>query len=170
MHVQPTGKVSFRFYLCFCSGKIIQKPVLSFCSIVLWKRNPINWVKEGFVFKNPGGRAISQAVSRRPLTAEAQARAQVIPCGICGGQSGTGTGFSPSSSIPPVNVSPPWLFILMWGRTIGPLVAAVQRHSLTPSMWTTTTNILVFVFQVKQRFSNGEKGALNLVFLRQGID
>jgi hypothetical protein len=31
-----------------------------------------------------------QAVSRRPLTAEAR----VSPCGICGGQSGTGTGFS----------------------------------------------------------------------------
>jgi hypothetical protein len=31
------------------------------------------------------GRAMSQAVSRRPLTAEAR----VGPCGICGGQSGT---------------------------------------------------------------------------------
>jgi hypothetical protein len=38
------------------------------------------------------GRAMAQAVSRRPLTTEAR------PCGICGGQSGTGTGFSPSTS------------------------------------------------------------------------
>jgi hypothetical protein len=42
------------------------------------------------------GRAMAQVVSRRPLTAEAWVRARVNPCGICGGQSGTGTGFSPS--------------------------------------------------------------------------
>jgi hypothetical protein len=41
------------------------------------------------------GRAVAQAVSRRPLTAEARVR----PCGICGGQSGTRTGFSPTSSV-----------------------------------------------------------------------
>jgi hypothetical protein len=34
-----------------------------------------------------------QAVSRRPLTAEARCRSGPSPCGICGGQSGTGTGF-----------------------------------------------------------------------------
>ena len=52
---------------------------------------------------------MTQAVSRRPLTAEAQVRSRVIPFGICGGQSGTGTGFfsrvlrfSPVSLIPPV--------------------------------------------------------------------
>jgi hypothetical protein len=47
------------------------------------------------------GRAKAQVVSRRPLTAEAWVRAPVSLCGICGGQSGTGTGFSPSSSIFP---------------------------------------------------------------------
>jgi hypothetical protein len=34
----------------------------------------------------------------------------------------------------PVNIIPPWFSILSpGGRTIGPLVAAVQRHSLTLS-------------------------------------
>jgi hypothetical protein len=40
-------------------------------------------------------------VSRRPLTAEARVRARINPCGICGGQSGSGTGFSLSSSVFP---------------------------------------------------------------------
>jgi hypothetical protein len=39
------------------------------------------------------GRAMAQAVSRRPLTAEVRVHARVNPCEICGGQSGTGTGF-----------------------------------------------------------------------------
>jgi hypothetical protein len=43
--------------------------------------------------------AMVWAVSRQPLTAEARVRARVNLCGICGGQSGTGTGFSPSSSV-----------------------------------------------------------------------
>jgi hypothetical protein len=40
-------------------------------------------------------------------------RAQVSPCLICGEQSGTGIGLSPSSSGSPVNVIPPWLCILL---------------------------------------------------------
>jgi hypothetical protein len=44
---------------------------------------------------------MAQAVSRRPLTTEARVRSQVGPCGICGEQSGIGTGFSPSTSVFP---------------------------------------------------------------------
>jgi hypothetical protein len=44
---------------------------------------------------------MAQAVSRRPLTAEARVRSRVSPGEICGGQSGTRTGFSPSTSVFP---------------------------------------------------------------------
>jgi hypothetical protein len=54
------------------------------------------------------GCAMAQVVSRRPLTVEARVRDQDNPCGICGGQSGTGIGFSP------VNIIPPSLSILMF--------------------------------------------------------
>jgi hypothetical protein len=42
---------------------------------------------------------MAQAVSRRPVILEARVRARVNPCGSGGEQSGTGTGFSPSSSV-----------------------------------------------------------------------
>jgi hypothetical protein len=48
---------------------------------------------------------MAQVVSRRPLIAEAAVHARVNPYRICTGQSGTGTGFSPSSSVSPVNIS-----------------------------------------------------------------
>jgi hypothetical protein len=47
------------------------------------------------------GRTIAQAVSHRSFTAEAWVRAHVSSSEIYGGQSGTGTGFSPSHSVFP---------------------------------------------------------------------
>jgi hypothetical protein len=47
------------------------------------------------------GRAMTQVISRRPFTAEARVRTRANPCGICGGQSGNGTVFSPSFSVFP---------------------------------------------------------------------
>jgi hypothetical protein len=54
-------------------------------------------------------RAIAQAVSHRPLTAEARARYQISLCKIYGGQSGNRTGFSPSTSVFPSSIIPPML-------------------------------------------------------------
>jgi hypothetical protein len=47
------------------------------------------------------GHAMAQAVSRRSPTAEAR----VGPFGICGGQSGTGTGFFPEYFGFPLSIS-----------------------------------------------------------------
>jgi hypothetical protein len=44
---------------------------------------------------------MAQAVSRRLLTAESWVRARFSPYSICGEQKGTGTGFSPISSVLP---------------------------------------------------------------------
>ena len=46
------------------------------------------------------GSAMAQAVSRRPLAAEALDRSQATPCEDCGGQSGTETGFPLTSVVP----------------------------------------------------------------------
>jgi hypothetical protein len=57
----------------------------------------MNERSEKRIRKFGSGRAMAQAVSRRPLTAEDRVRARVNPCGICGGQSDTGTGIFPKS-------------------------------------------------------------------------
>jgi hypothetical protein len=73
---------------------------------------------------------MAQAVSRRPLIAEARVRFCVSPRWICGGQSGTGTGLFPSLSVSPVIIFPPWISILMYclGDVAGRSSETVSSH------------------------------------------
>jgi hypothetical protein len=61
---------------------------------------------------------MAQAVSRRPPAAEARLRSRVSPCGIFGGQSGTGTGFPPSSSALPYQFHSTGALLLRKGQKI----------------------------------------------------
>jgi hypothetical protein len=89
------------------------------------------------------GCAIAQAVSRQVPTEAAQVRAQVKSCWICGGQSGTGTGFLRVLRFPLQILIPPTAphssSISSGAGTIGQLVADVPSGlSLTPSQETKT--------------------------------
>jgi hypothetical protein len=71
---------------------------------------------------------MAQAVSRRLLTAEAQARARITPRGICGGQSDTGINFPPSL------VSPCQYHSTVAGdqtRSVGKCSSETQFHSIS---------------------------------------
>jgi hypothetical protein len=76
-------------------------------------------------------RAMAQAVSRWPLITKTRFRARFSPYEICGGQSVTGTGFSPSSSVFPYKYHSRVALhahISSERWTVGPLVAAAQQQ------------------------------------------
>jgi hypothetical protein len=76
-----------------------------------------------------------EMVTHRPLIPEARVQAEVNPCGICGGQCGTGTGYSQSSLVFPCRYHCSVALntrISSKGWKISPLVVAVQRDSLIP--------------------------------------
>jgi hypothetical protein len=101
----------------------------SLCWTCKWRllNNQYYW---GFLFSISHflGRAMAQAVSRRPPTAEARVRSRVSLCGICGGQSGTGTSFSPSSSV----------FPCQFHSTGAPLLGKWQKNNLSFSAYLLT--------------------------------
>ena len=49
---------------------------------------------------------INQEVSRRPVIVESRIQSQASSCGICDGQSGNETSFSPSASVSSVCIIP----------------------------------------------------------------
>jgi hypothetical protein len=94
------------------------------------------------------GHTIAQAVTRLPVIAEARVRARVRPYGICGGQTGTGAGFfSEFFGFPCQYHSTMALHahISHGGRTINPLMAAVQRHSHTPWTWNNNSGVESYI-------------------------
>jgi hypothetical protein len=79
---------------------------------------------------------MARVVSCRPLTVEVRVLAVVSPCEICGGQSGTVTGFFSKFFSFPCHYHSTiavHTHMLSGGWTLGLLVAVVQRGSLIPS-------------------------------------
>jgi hypothetical protein len=93
---------------------------------------------------------MAQAVSRWPLTAEARVRTRVNPCGICGGQSGTGQVFSEyfvfpckyhSTIAPYSSITAPWGVRSLWPRsTLSQPRSSVRGFTSDPAHWLETEN------------------------------
>jgi hypothetical protein len=93
-------------YVSVCRYQsIISRPIfIKLCT------NTVSFQIDSYYLLSPYcGRAMAQVVSRRHPTAEARVRSRVNPCGICGGQSGTVTGF-------PLSISFHWCSITMKRR------------------------------------------------------
>jgi hypothetical protein len=87
------------------SEGILKKHKRSICTLQLLNKftgcDLINCCWQTAKVSVKSGRAMAQAVSRWPPTAEARVRSRVSLYGICGGQNGIGTGFFPSTSVFP---------------------------------------------------------------------
>jgi hypothetical protein len=93
--------VSSARYLCRMLSRILHRVVRATSSSVCGQGWTHSEDIRRLCIRYTDDLAMAQVVSRRPLTTEARVRARVNSCVICGGQSGTGTGFSPSSSVFP---------------------------------------------------------------------
>jgi hypothetical protein len=96
---------------------------------------------EKLVVNSREGRAKAQAVGRKFLTAEAWVRAQVSPCRICGGESGTGTSFLRVLWFFPVSIIPPLFHIhsyIIWGMDKGPVRGPVPQRQQSHPIATVT--------------------------------
>jgi hypothetical protein len=99
------------FVMSVCTHAQFDNLWVGFHKILYWR--VLRGIVELFEFTlESGGRDVAETVSRRPPTAEARVRFRVCPCRICGGQSGTRTGFPPVLRFSPVNFIPPVLHCL----------------------------------------------------------
>jgi hypothetical protein len=79
------------------------------------------------------GHSMAQAVSCCPLTVEARVHTQASLYRIYGRQSGTETGFSPSSSVFPTSISFHHSSILVYHRPIRCVIALTKQHIIISS-------------------------------------
>lgn len=94
--LQPNLRILESAYLC------LQK--FYRCIIKQAKHKDLPRIQAAFSYNgslNFAYLCLSQAVSRQPLTAKVRVRSEAIPCEICNGRSGTGTGFVLSTSVVP---------------------------------------------------------------------
>jgi hypothetical protein len=93
-----------------------------------------------------------QAAIHRPVTSEARSLSRVSPCEVCGGQSGTGTGFSPRSSPPPPNtvILPmfhthywfyDWSYVVLENDNFVSITKSRKRHTFLTIKPTRCTNL-----------------------------
>jgi hypothetical protein len=102
---------------------------------------------------------MDQAVSLRPLTAEARVQFQVSRFEICGRQSATGTGFYPSTSVFSGNISQPmlhthlYLHVAVTGKTNGRGLGTFQKAMLFQNSGTLDRKVhsLFIVFKGKNK-------------------
>jgi hypothetical protein len=100
----------YGLYLCVLCGSQNKQRLFHCTTLTDWfvllrrsvftARYDLNLTAETFISSLFHGRAMAQVVSRRPLTAEARVRSQVITCEICGGQNGYNRVFSQYFSFP----------------------------------------------------------------------
>jgi hypothetical protein len=108
------------------------------------------------------GRAMAQAVSHRPPTAKARVRSRVSPCGICGEQNGTGTGFSPSTSVFPCQFHSTGAPLLGKGQKIIIFIFTTGLHN-KPQGWGAS-------FSAKKQRGGKENNGKQYFILGNSID
>jgi hypothetical protein len=94
------------------------------------KRTGLTEITLSSVSEGTYGRAIAQEVNCRLPTAAARVRSQLRSCGVCGGQSGIGTGFLLVLRFPlPVIIPPNAPYSSSEAGTVGQLVVdSVSPH------------------------------------------